>query len=48
DKGDTKNLVSFCADGVKKIAPTQFEVRAQNFTPTKDLSVLIVKPNQID
>lgn len=48
DKGDPKNLVSFCADGVKKIAPTQFEVRYRNFTPTKDLSVLIVKPNQID
>ena len=44
DKGDPKNLVSFCADGVKKIAPTQFEVRRQNFTPTRDVDVLIVKP----
>ncbi len=44
DKGDPKNLVSFCGTGVKKIAPTRFEVRYQNFTPTRDVNVLIVKP----
>lgn len=44
DKGDPKNLVSFCGTGVKKIAPTRFEVRYQNFTPKKDVNVLIVKP----
>lgn len=43
DKGDAKNLVSFCGTGVKKISPTQFEVRYQNFTPREDLNVLIVK-----
>ena len=46
DKGDPKNLVSFCAQGVKKIAPTRFEVTYENFTPKQDLAVLLVKPAQ--
>jgi hypothetical protein len=46
DKGDPKNLVSFCATGVKKIAPTRFEVVYDNFTPKQDLNVLIVRPPQ--
>ncbi len=46
DKGDSKNLVSFCGTGVKKIAPTRFEVVYQNFTPKADVNVLIVKPPQ--
>jgi len=45
DKGAADNLVSFCGSGVKKIGPTQFEVRYQNFTPREDLNVLIVKFN---
>lgn len=44
DKGDARNLVSFCAEGVKKISPTQFEVRMTDFTPTADLDVLILRP----
>lgn len=44
DKGDPKNLVSFCATGVKKIAPTRFEVVYENFTPKQNLNVLIVRP----
>ncbi len=43
DKGKSENLVSFCMDGVKKIAPTQFEVRKKNFEPAKDLDILIVE-----
>lgn len=42
DKGKADSLVSFCANGVRKIAPTLFEVRHTNFTPTKDLDILIV------
>jgi uncharacterized protein DUF4424 len=42
DKGAPDALVSFCADGVKKIGPTQFEVRHENFTPTRDLNILIL------
>lgn len=43
DKGKPEYLVSFCADGVKKIAPTQFEVRKTDFEPKDDVNVLIVK-----
>jgi hypothetical protein len=42
DKGSPKNLISFCGEGVTKIAPTQFMVRHANFTPTKDVAVLIL------
>ena len=42
DKGAPDSLVSFCADGVRKIGPTLFEVRHANFTPTRDLHVLIL------
>lgn len=44
DKGARQNLVSFCADGVKKIGPTQFEVRRTNWRPEKDLSILFLVP----
>jgi len=44
DKGDARNLVSFCAEGVKKISPTQFEVRKTDFTPSAELNVLILRP----
>lgn len=43
DKGKPENLVSFCMDGVKKISPTQFEVRKTNFEPTRDIDVLVVE-----
>ena len=42
DKGEPDSLVSFCADGVKKTGPTTFEVRHSNFTPIRDLNVLIL------
>jgi hypothetical protein len=41
DKESPNNLVSFCMDGVKKISPTQYEVRKSNFTPKFDLQILI-------
>jgi Domain of unknown function (DUF4424) len=43
DKGAATNMVSFCMDGVKKISPTQFEIRKTNFEPTRDLDILIVR-----
>jgi hypothetical protein len=46
DKGRPDALVSFCADGVKKISPTQFEVRKKDFEPTQDLHVLIMNWSQ--
>ena len=45
DKGDPKNLISFCGDDIKKISPTQFEMRKTNWRPEKDLSVLILVPH---
>lgn len=44
DKGEPGNLVSFCGEGVKKIAPTQFEMRKTNWLPDRDLHILILKP----
>jgi hypothetical protein len=43
DKGDPSSFVSFCAEGVRKVSPTQFEVRKTNFLPKSDLHVLILK-----
>lgn len=42
DKGDPEAIVSFCESGVKKIAPTQFEVLKRDFYPEKDLKVLVI------
>ena len=47
DKGDPSNLVSFCGQNVKKISPTQFEIRRENFIPAQDFYVLIMKPNKL-
>lgn len=44
DKGAPENLVSFCATGVRKIAPTQFEVVRENYRPDRDLDILILHP----
>lgn len=47
DKGTPDSLISFCEDGaVKKTGPTTFEVRAKNFTPTRDLDILILRLGQ--
>jgi hypothetical protein len=46
DKGKPGNLVSFCETGIKKISPTQFEVRHTNWRPTNDLHVLIIEPRK--
>jgi hypothetical protein len=44
DKGRPDNLVSFCAQRVKKTSPTRFEVRRKDFLPTRDLKILILQP----
>lgn len=43
DKGKADNLISLCATGVKKISPTQFEIRKTNFEPKDDVEILIVE-----
>lgn len=42
DKGQGDRLVSFCGSGIKKITPTSFELRAKDFTPDRDLNILIL------
>lgn len=42
DKGSPKNVLSLCMDGVKKTSDTQFTVEKKNFTPDRDLEILIV------
>lgn len=44
DKGSTRNLVSFCGEGVRRIGPTQFEMRRRNWRPERDLSILFLTP----
>ena len=42
DKGSPEAILSFCGEGVRRIGPTQFEVRHRNWRPTRDLAILIV------
>ncbi|HYN45634.1 MAG TPA: DUF4424 domain-containing protein [Allosphingosinicella sp.] len=44
DKGDPRNLVSFCGQGVRRISPTRFEMRRRNWRPDRDLDILILVP----
>lgn len=44
DKGNTKNIVSFCGDGVKKTGPTTFTLERRNYRPQREIKVLVVKP----
>jgi len=47
DKGDAKNLVSFCGDNVKKIGPTTFQMTATDWYPGygRELEILILNRN---
>ena len=42
DKGLPDRLISFCLDNVKKISPTAFEIRKKDFTPERDLKILLI------
>lgn len=46
DKGNPRSLVSFCANGVKRLDDRRFEVRYQNFVPDRDLDILIIDFHQ--
>lgn len=43
DKGDPAALVSFCGEGVRKTGPTTFEMSAENFYPSRDLHILLLR-----
>ncbi|RWM88687.1 MAG: DUF4424 domain-containing protein [Mesorhizobium sp.] len=45
DKGDPKNLVSFCGENVRKVGPTRFEMTAENFHPEHDIDILLLAPS---
>jgi Domain of unknown function (DUF4424) len=42
DKGSPTALLSVCETGFTKISPTQFQIKRKNFTPKRDLDILIV------
>ena len=45
DKLKTRNLVSLCAKGIRKIAPTRFEWTRKDFYPSRDLKILFLEFN---
>lgn len=47
DKGDPRHIVSFCGTNLRRISPTQFEMRRTNWRPDRDLRVLIVIPDTV-
>lgn len=44
DKGAPENILSLCAEGVKKTGPTTFVIEKTNYTPDRDLEILVVQP----
>ena len=48
DKGDAKNLVSFCGPNIKKTGPTTFVASEEEFYPEKDVAILILQPYEDD
>lgn len=44
DKGAEENIISLCADGIKKTGPTTFVMEKTDFVPERDLEILLVKP----
>lgn len=44
DKGDPRNLISFCAPNVRKTGATTFEATAKDFYPAQDVAILILQP----
>jgi hypothetical protein len=42
DRQKAERLISFCAPNMKPISPTAIEASAKDFTPDKDLKILIV------
>ena len=44
DKGETRNIVSLCADGIRKTGPTTFVMEKTDYVPDRDLHILIATP----
>ncbi|ESW68813.1 DUF4424 domain-containing protein [Mesorhizobium sp. M1060] len=45
DKGNPKALISFCGGNVKKVGPTTFETKAQDFYPEHNIDILLLEPS---
>ncbi len=43
DKLKKDRIVSFCAEGVKKIGPTLFEIVKKDYSPVRDIDILFVE-----
>jgi hypothetical protein len=44
DKGKPENLISLCADGIKKTGATTFQMQKTDFYPERDLEILLLVP----
>lgn len=44
DKGAPENVISLCAEGVRKTGPTTFVIEKTDYTPDRDLEILVVQP----
>ena len=44
DKGSEGNIVSLCAEGIRKTGPTTFVMERRDFVPDRDLEILLVAP----
>lgn len=44
DKGAPGNIVSLCAEGIRKTGPTTFVMEKTDFVPDRDLHILIATP----
>ncbi|MDB5525928.1 MAG: hypothetical protein JWM58_3691 [Rhizobium sp.] len=45
DKGEPDNYVSFCGTGVKKTGDTTFQMTATDFSPERELDILLLVPS---
>ena len=48
DKGKADSVISLCIDGIKKTGPTTFVVEKTDFTPDKDISILLIPKAQAE
>ena len=48
DKGRPDHIVSFCGENLRRIGPTQFEMRRENWRPDRDLAVLIIRRQRLE
>lgn len=47
-KGNENAIISFCGDGVKKTGPTTFELWKKDFSPERDIDILMVYKQHVE